>query len=122
MLNMSHSKPTEKDYYLPILDTLRSFGGLANLNEIRQSVRPFLRADNRYLEEIAGPKTQESRFDKDLNWAGKRLGDAGLIQKARTHWKLTEEGRHNFFTARTLTLLCELAGKNAKSRRKKLTS
>ncbi len=115
---MSHSKPTEKDYYLPILDTLRSFGGSANLNEIRLSVRPFLRADNRYLDEIAGSKTQESRFDKDLNWAGKRLGDAGLIQKAKTHWKLTEEGRLNFFTAKTLTLLCDLAGKSAKSRKK----
>jgi len=122
MFNMSHKKPTEKDYYLPILDTLRSFGGSANLNEIRQSVRTFLRADNRYLEEIAGPRTQESRFEKDLNWAGKRLSDAGLIEKVRTHWKLTEEGHRNFFTARTLTLLCELAGQNAKSRRNKRAS
>ena len=113
---MPLNKPTEKDYYLPILDTLRSFGGSANLDEIRQSVRPFLRADSQYLKESAGPKTQETRFDKDLNWAGKRLGDAGLLRKVRTHWELTDEGRRNFFTAKTLTLLCELAGERAKKK------
>lgn len=118
MNDMSLQKPAEKDYYLPILDTLRSFGGTANIVEIRLSVRPFLRADSQYLEELAGPKTKETRFDKDLNWAGKRLGDAGLIRKARTHWELTDEGRRNFFTAKTLTLLCNLAGKSAKARKK----
>ena len=115
---MPLQKPTEKDYYLPILDTLRSFGGTADLDEIRLSVRPFLRADTKYLDEPAGVKTKETRFDKDLNWAGKRLGDAGLVHKARTHWELTEEGRRNFFTAKTLTLLCDLAGKSVKSRKK----
>ena len=112
---MPLQKPTEKDYYLPILETLRSFGGSADLDEVRLSVRPFLRADNHYLDEPAGAKTKETRFDKDLNWAGKRLADAGLIQKARTHWELTEEGRYNFFTAKTLTLLCDLARKSAKA-------
>ncbi len=119
---MPLQKPTEKDYYLPILETLRSFGGSAHLDEVRLSVRPFLRADIHHLDEPAGAKTKETRFDKDLNWAGERLADDGLIQKARTHWELTEEGRHNFFTARTLALFCELAGKNAKTRRKKPTS
>ncbi len=111
---MASNKPSEKDYYLPILETLRSFGGSANLHEIRLTVRTFLRADHNYLEELAGPKTKETRFDKDLNWAGKRLSDAGLIRKVRTHWELTVEGRHNFFTAKTLTFLCELAGQYAK--------
>ena len=115
---MPLQKPTEKDYYLPILDTLRSFGGTDDLDEIRLSVRPFLRADTKFLDEPAGVKTKETRFDKDLNWAGKRLGDAGLVHKARTHWELTEEGRRNFFTAKTLTLLCDLAGKSAESRKK----
>jgi len=109
-------KPVEKDYYLPILDTLRSFGGMARLDEIRKSVRPFLRADEHYLDESAGTKTKETRFEKDINWAGKRLGDAGLIRKVRTHWELTDEGRHNFFTAKTLALLCELSGSKARKR------
>jgi hypothetical protein len=113
---MPNKKPVEKDYYLPILDTLRSFGGSASLEEIRASVRPFLRADASYLDEPAGPKTSETRFEKDLNWGGKRLGDAGLIRKVRTHWELTDEGTHNFFTAKTLTLLCELAGGRAKKK------
>ena len=115
---MSSNKPAEKDYYLPILDTLRSFGGTASLDEIRLTVRPFLRAESKYLEEPAGPKTKETRYDKDLNWAGKRLGDAGLIRKVRTHWELTDEGRRNFFTAKTLSLLCELAGTRAKRLKK----
>jgi Mrr N-terminal domain len=117
--DMPSQKPIERDYYLPILDTIRSFGGSASLDEIRFSVRPFLRTDESYLDEPAGPKTSETRFEKDLNWGGKRLGDAGLIRKARTHWELTDEGRHNFFTAKTLTLLCELAGGRAKKKANK---
>jgi hypothetical protein len=113
---MPTKKPVERDYYLPILDTIRSFGGSATLDEIRSSVRPFLRADESYLDEAAGSKTNESRFEKDLNWGGKRLGDAGLIRKARTHWELTDEGKHNFFTAKTLTLLCELAAARTKKK------
>ena len=116
MYYMPLNRPTEKDYYLPILDTLRSFGGTASLDEIRLTVRPFLRAESKYLEEPAGTKTKETRYDKDLNWAGKRLGDAGLIRKVRTHWELTDEGRHNFFTAKTLALLCELSGSKARKR------
>lgn len=113
---MNLRKPVEKDYYLPILDTLRSFGGMARLDEIRKSVRPFLRADENYLDESAGIKTKETRFEKELNWAGKRLSDAGLIRKAGTHWELTDEGRHNFLTAKTLALLCELAGSKVRKR------
>lgn len=41
IIGMAPHKPSEKDYYLPILDTLRSFGGSANLDEIRLTVRPF---------------------------------------------------------------------------------
>ena len=63
-------------------------------------------------------KTTETRFEKDLNRGGKRLGDAGLIRKVRTHWELTEEGKRNFFTAQTLTLLCELAGRAKKKAKK----
>lgn len=117
--DMPLKKPIEKDYYLPILDTLRSFGGTATLDEIRASVRPFLRADENYLDESAGAKTNETRFEKDLNWGGKRLGDAGLIRKVRTHWELTDEGKRNFFTEKTLTLLCELAGGRAKKKANK---
>ncbi len=111
---MPSNKPTEKDYYLPILDTIRCFGGTAILDEIRLSVRPFLRTDDVYLDARAGKNTKETRFEKDLNFAGKRLADAGLIRKARTHWELTAEGMNNRFTKKTLTLLCRLAKKNAR--------
>ncbi len=116
---MPQKEPIEKDYYLPILNSLKSYGGSATLDEIRASVRPMLRASDSYLNADAGKDTGESHFEKDLNWAGKRLGDAGLIQKARTHWKLTEEGCFNYFTSKTLALLCELAGTRRKKTRRK---
>lgn len=113
---MSSNKPTEKDYYAPILNSLRSFGGTATLHEIRASVRKFLRTDDEFLDKKAGAKTKETRFEKELNFAGKRLADAGLVRKAGTHWELTEEGLHNHLTIKTLTLLCRLAKKNAAKR------
>ena len=109
---MQKKKPTEKDYYIPTLSTLRTYGGRANLEEIRTSVRKFLRADDAHLDSRAGKKTKETRFEKDLNFAGKRLADAGLVRKDRTHWELTDEGLHNHLTIKTLTLLCRLAKKN----------
>jgi hypothetical protein len=119
MANMTSNRPTEKDYYLPILNTLRSYDGSASLEEIRITVRKFLRADDVHLDARAGNKTKETNFEKDLNFAGKRLADAGLVRKVRTHWELTDEGLHNYFTVKTLTLLCRLAKKNASKERSK---
>jgi hypothetical protein len=110
---MQKKKTTEKDYYLPTLNTLRTYGGRATLEEIRTSVRKFLRTDDAHLDARAGKNTKEARFEKDLNFAGKRLADAGLVRKDRTHWELTDEGLHNYLTIKTLTLLCRLAKKNA---------
>ena len=116
---MPLNRPTEKDYYLPTLNTLRSYGGRASLVEIRLSVRKFLRADDLQLDARAGNNTKETSFGKNLNFAGKRLSDAGLVRKAKTHWELTDEGLHNHFTIKTLTLLCRLAKKNASKGRPK---
>ena len=114
-LSISSSKKNseEKDYYLPTLNTLRTFGGRATLEEIRTSVRKFLRTDDAHLDARAGKKTKETRLEKDLNFAGKRLADAGLVRKDWTHWELTDESLHNYLTVKTLTLLCRLAKKNA---------
>jgi hypothetical protein len=119
MVNMPYHRPTEKNYYLPILNTLRSYEGRASLEEIRISVRKFLRADDFHLDARAGNKTKETSFGKNLNFAGKRLSDAGLVRKLKTHWELTDEGLHNHFTIKTLTLLCRLAKKNASKGRSK---
>jgi hypothetical protein len=115
---MLQNKPIEKDYYLPILNTLKSFGGSGSLDEIRLAVRPLLRASNTYLDADAGKGTSESRFEKDLNWAGKRLGDAGLLRKVRPNWELTEEGRQSHLTAKTLIFLCKLAEENEKRKKR----
>ena len=117
---MAQNEPIEKDYYLPILNTLKSYGGSATLNEIRAAVRPLLRASDAYLDADAGKDTAESNFDKDLGWAGKRLKDAGLLRKVSPNWELTEEGRQNYFTAQTLIFLCKLAEEN--KRRKERSS
>lgn len=117
---MAQNEPIEKDYYLPILNTLKSFGGSATLDEIRVAVRPLLRASDAYLDADAGKDTAETNFEKDLGWAGKRLKDAGLLRKVRPNWELTEEGRQNYFTAKTLIFLCKLAEEN--DRRKKRSS
>ena len=117
---MAHNEPIEKDYYLPILNTLKSFGGSATLDEIRLAVRPLLRASDAYLDAEAGKDTAETIFEKDLGWAGKRLKDSGLLRKVSPNWELTEEGRQNYFTAKTLIFLCKLAEEN--ERRKKRNS
>ena len=101
----------EKTHYLPILLALRGFGGRAEIDDIRKVVASFIHADTDYLNRPSGPKTQETAFEKDFNWAGKRLGDAGLVVKQRSHWALTEEGLGNHFTAGTLQLFVKLAGK-----------
>jgi hypothetical protein len=72
------------------------------------------------MDADAGKDTEETNFEKDLGWAGKRLGDAGLLRKVRPNWELTEEGRQNYFTAKTLIFLCKLAEEN--DRRKKRSS
>lgn len=118
---MAQNEPIEKDYYLPILNTLKSFGGSATLDEIRVAVRPLLRASDAYLDADAGKDTEESHFEKDLNWAGKRLGDAGLLRKARPNWELTEEGRQNYFTAKTLAFFCKLAEEHDKRKKRKIS-
>jgi len=115
---MAQKEPIEKDYYLPILNTLKSFGGTATLDEIKIAVRPLLRASDAYLDAPAGDKTGETNFEKDFGWAGKRLGDAGLMRKVRPNWELTEEGQKNHFTAKTLIFLCKLAEENDKRKKR----
>ncbi len=115
---MTQNEPIEKDYYLPILNTLKSFGGTATLDEIKIAVRPLLRASDAYLDASAGDKTGETNFEKDFGWAGKRLGDAGLMRKVRPNWELTEEGQKNYFTEKTLIFLCKLAEENDKRKKR----
>jgi hypothetical protein len=84
------SSISEKDHYFPILIALKAAGGKEELDHLRESVATLIRVDFEYRNTVSGPKTSESRFEKDFNWAGKRLSDAGLLTKARTHWILTE--------------------------------
>ncbi len=78
----------------------------------------MLRAADAYLDADAGKDTAESNFKKDLGWAGKRLGDAGLMRKVTPNWELTEEGLQNHFTAKTLAFLCKLAEEHDKRKKR----
>ena len=56
-----------------------------------------------YVETSSGPKTMETKFMKDLNWAGNRMGHAGLLKKVRgSHWELTALGISKQFTEEEL--------------------
>lgn len=98
----------ESDHYFPILVCLKAAGGKSELGALRESVGILLRADHDYLNGPSGPKTMESRFEKDFNWAGKRLSDAGLVNKLRTHWTLTEKAEQ--MTLKSLLLSCGNVG------------
>ena len=64
-----------------------------------------LRAPKEYLETPSGFKTSETQFMKDLNWAGNRLGHAGLLVKVRgSHWELTPLGMTREFSENELVL------------------
>lgn len=98
----------ESDHYFPILVCLKAAGGKSELGALRESVGILLRADHDYLNGPSGPKTMESRFEKDFNWAGKRLSDAGLVKKLRTHWALTEKAQE--MTVTGLLHQCAMVG------------
>jgi hypothetical protein len=83
----------ERDHYYPILIALKAAGGKSEISYLKESVAALLRADLSYRNTASGPKTAESQFEKDFNWAGKRLGDAGLLNKLRTHWELSESAK-----------------------------
>jgi hypothetical protein len=55
--------------------------------------------------EETGFKTVETQYMKNLNWAGNRLGHAGLLIKVRdSHWELTPLGMTRDFSDTELAL------------------
>lgn len=97
------NKKTESDFYYPILLSLKCFNGKANKEEISAATQILLRASKEYVETASGPKTLETKFMKDLNWAGNRMGHAGLLKKVRgSHWELTPLGISKQFTEEEL--------------------
>jgi hypothetical protein len=96
----------ESDMHYPLLLVLKCYQGEATKAEITSAMALLLRAPKEYLITPSGSKTSESQFMKDLNWAGNRLGHAGLLTKVRgSHWKLTPLGMTREFSDTELALL-----------------
>jgi len=96
----------ESDIYYPLLLILKCYRGKATKEEIVSALALVLRAPKEYLETPSGFKTSETQFMKDLNWAGNRLGHAGLLTKVRgSHWKLTTLGMTRDFSDTELATL-----------------
>jgi hypothetical protein len=73
--------------------------------EIADALAMVMRAPKEYIETPSGANTQETQFMKDLNWAGNRLGHAGLLKKVpRSHWELTPLGMSRDFSNAELAL------------------
>lgn len=95
----------ESDIYYPLLLILKCYRGKATKPEIANALAMVLRAPKEYLETPSGAKTQETQFMKDLNWAGNRLGHAGLLIKVRgSHWELTPLGMSREFSDTELAI------------------
>ena len=95
----------ESDMYYPLLLVLKCYQGKATKEEITSALALVLRAPKEYLETPSGFKTMETQFMKDLNWAGNRLGHAGLLIKVpRSHWELTPLGMTRDFSDTELAL------------------
>ena len=95
----------ESDMYYPLLLVLKCYHGKATKEEITSALALVFRAPKEYLETPSGFKTSETQFMKDLNWAGNRLGHAGLLNKVRgSHWELTSLGMSREFSDNELAL------------------
>jgi Mrr N-terminal domain len=98
-------KIKESDMYYPLLLILKCYQGKATKEEITSALALVLRAPKEYLETLSGFKTAETQFMKDLNWAGNRLGHAGLLVKVRgSHWELTPLGMTRNFSDTELAI------------------
>lgn len=88
---MAHG-PQFVQWFGPVLDALRAFGGRAKPKDVCERVA----ADLRLSDDVRQARTPsgQHRFENQVAWARFYLVKAGLVHAARTGWwELTEVGR-----------------------------
>lgn len=84
--------PRFVQYFTPVLEALRSFGGEAAPRDVFAWVREHIEIPREELDGVH--KAGQSKFENKVGWARFYLVKAGLVH-GRTHgrWALTDEGR-----------------------------
>ena len=87
--------PKFVQFFGPVLDALRSFGGSATPREVMDKVVDLADVTAEELKETN--KNGLSKFDNQVGWARFYLAKAGLIdRKKRGLWSLSADGRETY--------------------------
>ena len=87
-------KTPQKEYYLPILESLIELGGRAQINDVLSKVREKMSSVlNRY--DFDRLKNGEERWKNTAQWARFEMVKEGLLSDSSPNgiWEITEKGR-----------------------------
>lgn len=80
------------DWMPPILEVLKEKGGSATSKEVRLGIIDKMNLNDDFVNEKL-EKSNQPRFDVQVNWASVYLTWEGLVEKPnRGVWALTEDG------------------------------
>lgn len=96
--------PKFVQFFGPVLDALRSFGGSAEARQVMDKVIELADVSEDELGETN--KNGQSKYENQVGWARFYLVKAGLIDsKKRGNWSLTPEGRETYLDHETAVAL-----------------
>ena len=94
MMAMNYEKagPRFVEYFIPVLEALKSLGGSARPSEVRSFIAEYKSIPQEEQESLLPSGTP--RFDNKIAWARFYLAKAGYIDSSRRGvWTLTDKGR-----------------------------
>jgi 5-methylcytosine-specific restriction enzyme B len=87
--------PKFVQFFGPVLDALRDFGGSAEARQVMEKVVELADVTEAELKETN--KNGQSKYENKVGWARFYLAKAGLVDsKKRGFWMLTPEGRETY--------------------------
>lgn len=87
--------PKFVQFFSPVLDALRDFGGSAEARQVMEKVIELADVTEDELKETN--KNGQSKYENQVGWARFYLAKAGLVvSKKRGVWTLTPEGRETY--------------------------